>query len=144
MAAPLSISLQVEPIASSPPAGHLAVTNRGRGAVRLWEPSTSWGDPAWSFEVLADDRPIPVERRPQSYTVNLPATREVGPGATERWAFDLGDGSWELDGASNALRDPDARLLAVYDAPSTPEADQLDVFTGPLRSEPVALHAHVR
>lgn len=141
MAAAPSISLHVEPSASSPPAGHLAVANRGPEAVRLWEPASSWGDPAWSFDVLADDRPIRVPRRPQRYTVNLPATREVAPGATERWAFDLGDGSWEIDAASNALRAPDARLVAVYDAPSTPEADQLDVFTGPLRSEPVALHA---
>jgi hypothetical protein len=105
--------------------------------VRIFNMGNSWGDDAWSFELLPDgEKPRRVRRSPQTYTRNVPSTTEVAPGATGRWPFDLGDGTWELEAA------PDLSgivLVAIYDAPPTPESQELGIFTGPLRSDPASL-----
>ncbi len=127
----------VELRVTAPPAGHVVVCNGLSEPVRIFNMGNSWGDEAWSFELLTDgDKPRAVRRRPQIYTRNVPSTTELAPGLTEKWPFDLGDGTWELEAAEAPSG---AALTAIYDAPPTPEAEELGVFTGPLRSEPVDL-----
>ncbi len=110
------------------------VHNGSDAPARLWEPGNSWGDAAWWFELIRAQGPSAVRRLPQSYTRDVPSWREVGAGATSEWDFDLGDGTWELD-ATVGLSE--GQLVAVYEAPPTPEAEKQHVLTGPLRSEPV-------
>jgi len=113
----------VELRSAAPPAGDVAVFNGSDHDVRLFNLGNSWGDDAWSFELGG----AAVRRRPQSYTRNVPSARTIAPDATERFSFDFGDGTWEADAA-------EGKPVAVYHAPPTPEAKELGIFTGPLRS----------
>ena len=110
------------------------VHNDTEAAVRLWEPGNSWGDPAWWFELMGPQGQRQVRRQPQDYTRNVPSSREVAPGGSEPWHFDLGDGSWDFDAAADLSA---SELVAVYEAPPSAEAEQHGVLLGPLRSEPV-------
>lgn len=122
---------------SAPPAGDVVVHNDSGELRRIFNIGNSWGDRAWRFELLTDGgAPRSVRRRAQTYTRNVPSATELAPGAMGRWRFDLADGTWDLDVAAGFTG---AALAAIYDAPPTPEARQLGVFTGPLRSEPVDL-----
>ncbi len=134
---PLSVSLDLS--ATAPPSGEVVLSNEGADAIRIWREGNGWGDVALSFVLSRADREATITRRPQTYTRNVPAPVQLPAGGSRRVAFDLGDGTWEPDGALAGLPDPGATLTAVYEIRLTPESDQHDVWTGRARSEAVAI-----
>lgn len=130
-------TLTIELVNVARPAGQLIVLNGTRDVLRTWEMGNSWGNAAWLFELLTETDVRRIARLPQRYTRNVPAYRQVMPGTAERLHFDLGDGTWQLPDLP--LDAPGARLVGIYEPAASPEAAELRVFMGPLRSAPVAL-----
>jgi hypothetical protein len=135
---PLAIRLDVRRNADV--GGTVIITNASSGEVRIFEVGSEWGDEAPSFDVIASGSAMHVVRKPQVYTVNVPATVALPAGGSYEIPFDLGDGTWETDAAAGALAAPDAKLVAVYEIPPSPEALEQHVWTGTVRSDPVPLH----
>ena len=135
--APRTLTIELADATRS--AARVMLYNATRDVLRVWESGNSWGDAAWSFELLTRTDARPVARRPQRYTRNVPAYREVEPGTIERWDFDFEDGTWQFPLVDQPLRTQGTGLVALYASPPSPEATELDVFMGPLRSTPATL-----
>jgi hypothetical protein len=124
---PLAIRLDVRRNADV--GGTVIITNASSGEVRIFEVGSEWGDEAPSFDVIASGS-----------AMHVPATVALPAGGSYEIPFDLGDGTWETDAAAGALAAPDAKLVAVYEIPPSPEALEQHVWTGTVRSDPVPLH----
>lgn len=132
-----TIELQVQK--SRPfPGGNVVVVNQGKSEIRVWRPGNEWGDEVLSFELVEDNAKWLFVRKPQVYTRNAPSSQNLQPGEAQQLPFDLSDGSWETE---KQLQDisPDAKLVAIYNVPVTPEATQHNVWTGRVESNPVTL-----
>jgi len=134
---PLSLSISLTDTAR--PAGEVVLTNDGEDAIRIWRTGNDWGDGTLSFVVSRDDDASTVTPAPQDYTRNVPSSFEVPAHGSHRFAFDLRDGSWEPEAVLAGLPDGDARLTAVFEITPTPESTEHGVWTGQVRSDPVAL-----
>lgn len=121
------------------PAGEVVLTNEGKDAIRIWRGGNDWGDGTLSFVVSRGDDATTVTLVAQDYTRNVPSSLEVTAGGSHRFAFDLGDGSWEPVAVFAGLPDGDARLTAVFEITATPESIEHGVWTGQVRSDPAAL-----
>ena len=124
--------------ASPPGAGWVVLTNRGAADVRIWQIGNTWGDEALSFEVSADGSTVRVERQPQVYTRNVPASVLLTPGDRFAIPFDLSDGTWKLDEFGYPLPHQ-CDVAAVYDVPRSPEAIEHQVWVGRITSERVTI-----
>lgn len=121
------------------PAGVVVLVNDGDTSVGVWRTGNAWGDPVLSFEVLHDGVVLPIVRREQEYTRNVPSSFSLAAASRHEWPFDLGDGSWDAQTPLDQLDPRHARLVGVYAVPPSPEAERHGVWTGQLRSAPVAL-----
>ena len=119
-------------------AGWVVLTNEGTGDVRVWHIGNTWGDEALSFEIADDGSTVRVEREPQVYTVNLPESFELKPGARYPMPFDLLDGTWKLDAIGRPLP-PRLEVAAVYDVPRSPEAMANQAWVGRITSGRVTI-----
>ncbi len=134
---PLSLAISLTDAAR--PAGEVVLTNEGEVAIRIWRTGNDWGDGTLSFVVARGDDASTVTLAPQDYTRNVPSSLEVPARGSHRIAFDLRDGSWEPEAALAGLPDGDARLTAVFEIAPTEESTEHGVWTGRMRSDPVAL-----
>lgn len=121
-----------------PPSGRMVLANDGTAQARVWRTGNQWGDAALEFEVQGA-RTWRIVRKPQEYTRNVPSSVAVPPGGEHEWPFDLGDGQWQADAPLDQVIVPGVRLVAVYAASPSAEAGEQGVWTGRLRSEPVAV-----
>lgn len=135
IATELRATIELQSIA--PPAGDVVITNMGSAATRVWELGNQWGDEALSFELSRGDQRGRFVRGDQVYTRNVPSSLLVPAGQSTRLSFDLGDGTWQADPAIESLSGPGVQLEALYEPRDSPEAAELGVWTGQLRSDPV-------
>jgi hypothetical protein len=135
----IALEVALEPRPVDPRSGVVVVSNVSQRAVRIWRTGNSWGDGALSFVLARADREDAITKRPQRYTRNVAAALELDPQDSERFAFDLLDGSWEPQAALAGLDEPSARLAALLEIEPTPEAAEQDVWTGRIRSDFVDL-----
>lgn len=133
------LAIAVDLDRGAPPAGRVAIENRGSEAVRLWRTSNTWGADALTFELTRGTESVHLTRRPEDYTRNVPSSVEVPAGGRHELPFDLGDGSWQGDEQLERLAGPGARLVAVYEVGETRESAEHGVWSGRLESEPVLL-----
>ena len=132
-----AIRAHIEP-GSTPGAGWVVLTNRSAADVRVWQFGNTWGDEALSFEASAGGSTVRVEREPQVYTRNVPASVLLTPGDRFAIPFDLLDGTWKLEAIGYPLPHQ-CGVAAVYDVPRSPEAIEHHVWVGRITSERVTI-----
>jgi hypothetical protein len=133
----VTLDVHIEP-ASTPGAGRVVLINRGAADVRIWQLGNTWGDEPLSFEASLGGSTVRVERAPQVYTRNVPASVLLPPGDRFPIPFDLLDGTWKLDAIGRPLP-PRLDVAAVYDVPRSPEAVTHQVWAGRITSEWVTI-----
>jgi hypothetical protein len=131
------LTIRIAPAGTSRTTGIVILTNAGDEAARVWRTGSTWGDDAYSFEAAGAGAARPIARKPQVHTRNVPGTVTLQPGGRYEVTFDLLDGTWETGDAIPALQSKSARLVAVYDAGTSPEVKTEGVLPGRIRSEPV-------
>jgi len=132
-----SLAAHIELHAHAPPAGKVVFENIGATEMGVWRTGNSWGDEALSFELKSAGGIERIVRKPQVYTVNVPAAQMLSARGRYAVPFDLGDGSWQLE--ASFRWDVDAELVALYDVPESPDALAQHAWIGHLRSAPVRL-----
>jgi hypothetical protein len=132
-----ALTVHIEP-GSTPAAGWVVLTNRGTADLRVWRNGNTWGDEALSFDVSHGGSTRRVEREPQVYTRNVPASVVLTPGDGFQISFDLLDGTWRLDAIGRPLP-PQVEIAAVYEVPPSSEAVAHQVWTGLVSSEQVTI-----
>jgi hypothetical protein len=131
----VSLALRLAAPSSPRPVGTAEVHNDGEETLRFWCVGNSWGDTALRFEITTSAGVVRVVRSALTYTRDVPATVEVGPGADLRLAFDLGDGTWQVEPSGDDVPVlADAHLQAFYEIGPSSEADDQQVWTGLVRS----------
>jgi len=133
-----SIAVRIERRVGTPAAGTVVLENKGSADLVVWRAGNAWGDEVLSFDAAWDvEGSERIVRKPQVYTVNVPASVAVPPGGQHEIPFALTDGSWEPDPAVARLAGAGADLTAVYDVPASHESAAYGVWTGRVRSDPV-------
>lgn len=126
--------LQIALLQAFAPAGTVLVVNAGQEPLRLWRLGCSLGDETLSFSIATTEGPAEIQRKPQVYTVNPPATVQIQAGETYSIPFDLDDGSWAPPPPPRGIS-----LRARFLISDSDDARGHDVWTGAITSDPVPL-----
>jgi hypothetical protein len=115
---------------------YVVLTNNSQTAISTWELSNSWGYRTISFRAAtADGEQFVISRKPQSSTVNFPASFWLVPGAHQVYPVLLND-SWAADPVPARVGKTQVSLTAVYEVSQTPESEKFRVWTGHIESKP--------
>ena len=113
------------------------VINISSHPVNLWELGNSWGFDTFSF-LLRDPSTgtaIPLERRPQVWTRNVPRFYTLAPGEHRDERFDFADGTWIVPKEASRLKERNFNVRGTLTLKPSAEAEKLQVFVGSVDSD---------
>lgn len=121
---------------------HVIVTNVSPAPVAVWKDNNSW---AWfnlSFVLAAaSGKDIQIQRKPSSWSGNIPWAYTIAPGAQYVIDVNFFDGTWLADGKSidSATKSEpwfsrNEHLRAVYTIPEDEQTGYQHVWTGSIAS----------
>ena len=118
------------------------VSNSSKRPIRIWEEDNSWGAARWRVLRIRAGRLETFFQNPNRiFTMNMPTSEEIAPGALVEHKLDLNGGNWcglghcggyneHGFGGEKADFQRGDTLIVLYDVPSTNEAGKMGVWYG--------------
>lgn len=109
---------------------HVVVANRSDRPFRVWPDHCSWGESNLAFEVSDGRAVVPIRRRPQMWSKNLPRAVELGPDDQYVLEVSFDPDAWELPWEETKIGTRRVRMRAVYQSEPSEDAKTKGVWTG--------------
>jgi len=118
------------------------IENSSSQPIRMWQEANSWGAARWRILVFRNDHMSALFQNPdQGFTVNMPLSDELAPGARITRKLDVNGGNWCGFGRCSSFSqhgfggeefkfEKGDKLVVIYDVPKTDEAHSRGVWYG--------------
>jgi hypothetical protein len=118
------------------------IENSSSQTIRMWQEANSWGAARWRVLVFRNERMSTLFQNPdQGFTLNMPLSDEVTPGAHITRKLDVNGGNWCGFGHCSSFSqrgfggeefkfERGDKVVVIYDVPKTDEAHNRGVWYG--------------